>query len=248
MPLRRRRGALYPRTSAFKWIALLATGSLFPATVGASYTPVHLWKCVQEADVIVAGTVHSITPRDLGAVVSEVHLRKLTVLRGGGSEGFDTLVIRVLGGMLDGRITADFEGPKFHERERHILLLKGSLGAHHDHYTPVVFLNQGMFPVMADSGDTTASVRDWLGRPIVAVHDGRIVSLDHDRNSSSPPGTRALTPAQVIELATRTPPGAPLVAIPPINDPGTRLNEAMFLDEIRKLMRQFPAKPEGQKN
>lgn len=231
------------RRSSLIAIAVLATGPSFTAPVEASYSPVHLWKCVRAADVIVAGTVHSITPRDFGAIVSQVQLRELTVLRGGRHPESDSLVIRVLGGWLDGRGTADDEGPKFHERERYILLLRESLGARQDRYTPVVYLNQGMFPVLADSGDTTFSVRDWLRRPIVAVHDGRIVSLRYQRSPSASGGSQALTRVQILDLAARTPPGAPLIEIPRDLDPGTRLTESMFLEDVRRLMEEHSREP-----
>src|SRR5438093_331341 len=78
---------------------------------------------------------------------------------------------------MDGRRSVNLKAVLLQVGEKYVLLLKSQLGTHHDAYTPLVFFNQGLFPVFQDKASGVATVHDWLRRPIAGVHQGRIISL-----------------------------------------------------------------------
>jgi len=63
----------------------------------------------------------------------------------------------------------DMGGPTFRAGERYVLLLKTSLGTYRDGYSPIIYYNQGLFPVFPDSPSAQPSVHNWIRRPIAGV-------------------------------------------------------------------------------
>lgn len=229
-----------------KWFcypAITASAVLFLAVVaqGTTYTPVHLSKCVAEAGIIVAGTVESISSRKVdGMIVSDIRFKSTTFLKDTRSTRGGPLALHILGGTVGGEHLEDVGGPRFFLNERYVLLLKRDLGSRENGYTPVVFFNQGQFPVFVDPGEAAASVHDWLRRPIVGVQDGRIVSVQSvaEPATSSDPRLELRTPSleTIKAAASRVDPAVPVIEIGPSHDPAVRLSEDAFLAELRKLM------------
>jgi hypothetical protein len=207
-----------------------------------SYTPVHLSECVAEAGIIAAGTVQSISSRMAdGMIVSDIRFTKTVFLRDARVSRKDSLVLHVLGGTVGREQLEDVGGPEFRLNERYVLLLRTHLGTSKDAYTPVVFFNQGLFPVFADSGESEPSVHDWLRRPIAGVRGGRIITVEHgslvenDRTLGSQPLAR-LSAVEIDSLAMDVDPRVPLIVIEHLRDPRIRLNEEQFLAELRELI------------
>ena len=225
------------------FLAKLLAGIFFVAasfpeiSEGTTFSPVHLSRCVARAGVIAAGTVESITPVALdGTIVSEVKFDRVVYAKGvrGGS---GSLTIRVLGGTLNGRIVVQSGTPQFHVGSRYVLLLKEGLGTLRDGFTPLVYFNQGLFPVFEDRGSHGPVVHDWAGCPIAGVRNGRILSvMGSSARGDQMNGSRGIGSARLDSIASSVPEGAPLVEIPGGLDPGLRLSEDEFLNIIHQLM------------
>jgi len=165
-------------------VAMLAL--LLDVAGGSSYNPVSLRRCVAGAGVIAAGTVESITPRSIeGTIVSEIRFRDVAFLRDSRSTR-RSLVIHLLGGSMGDSGLVDMGGPTFRAGERYVLLLKTSLGTYRDGYSPIIYYNQGLFPVFPDSPSAQPSVHNWIRRPIAGVHGGRIISVQPRDENSAP--------------------------------------------------------------
>ncbi len=208
------------------------------AEAQASYSPVHLRRCVEEAATIAAGTVVSITPMRSGEIIfSVVAMDSVLFLRRPALADSHGLSFRLCGGSVDSVELICSENPELRVSESYVLFLQEGLGTPRDAYTTIVFLNQGLFPVFVDSTSPVAAVHDWIRRPIIGASGGRIISVSW---FEPPQGSipKPLTVDALAEIASKVPQGVPVIEIPRQMDPGIRLTEEQFLEEVRRLMKE----------
>ena len=162
----------------------LALAALAAPAVAVSPTPKTFAQLVDEAELIVVGTIERIDGVRLatGPIVSDMTLtapRVVKALRPAPAP----LVVRVLGGTVGGVSMVIPGAPEFRVGETVLLFVRGNFA---DMF-PFVGVQAGVFSVRRDDALGVDRVFDWKGRPVVGIRDGAVAIDAGAANSSAVP-------------------------------------------------------------
>jgi hypothetical protein len=166
-----------------------------------------------------AGTVDSMvvmfTP---GRMATNVHFSRLNWAKGTWES--DTLTLRMPGSAQKGHLPGVVGMPQFETGHRYVILSPKNLSEE----VPILGMTQGFYPIEFDSSAGEFCVHDSRGRPLLSFKDGNVVVYGHRTLPGSLP----------------PPPANDSLPKPPYDikfgkDPGTRVSEAQFLGELRRL-------------
>ncbi len=148
-------------------LVLLVLGMLtFPSASARAHSFVHKTfdQLVQEADKVFVGVVTGTQPSRLpnGAIVTDVTFSSLQVLKGNAGEG--EVVLRVLGGTVDGETMELVGFPKFVPGTKYLVFLKDNGRV----IFPVVGVDQGLFQILRDPATGEELVFDAHGNAITS--------------------------------------------------------------------------------
>ena len=194
--------------------------------------PISLESTVRLAAFAFAGTVDSLSYRkvDIGTV-TDVHFSGVRYAKGHRSSA--TIVLTVRGGKMGGRSSFVVDAPTFEMGNRYIVLA-GDQGTAASWYLPVVGLYYGFFRVVSNEQLHRPIVHDWAGRPLLRVAQTHIVVLSSNRRDETQP----LSARRIMGIGMLERKGQPELALeeyPPGLDPGTRVTEEDFLQQIERI-------------
>lgn len=183
-----------------------------------------------------AGTVKSILGRSIdGVIVSDIEFTDVVLARGE-NEG-PSLVLTERGGTFGDLITVSADLPQFEIGQRYIVLSYGR-GAAADWYMPIVAFPNGLFLVRANQTTGKRFVVDYEGREVTEMRHGHLVLLQEPAKKSGFSSdqdeiSRVFGPVDhegrsgiAYEIHARR------------RDPGSRVSEEQFLEEVRKHRRK----------
>jgi len=192
----------------------LLLGTCHSAARATTVLPADLHTCVRLAGVAFAGTVSAKSVEQLETtIVTHVHFTDVKFVKGAPKLGGTRLALN--GGVVGNRRVFSSGEPEFEIGKRYIVLAYGDFGSPRNSYLPIVGLFQGFFQLERDTRHGRTVVFDWAKRPVVRVDGHRLVV-------TGPRGTVKGHDAKVAIL-------------PPEEDPGTRMSEESFLDEVARL-------------
>ena len=148
-----------------------------------------------------------------GAIMTRITFSNVVYAKGW--RNADSLVLTMCGGEVDGVGTVCDDEPTFTIHQRYIVLAKADLGSHKNMYSPIVYMNQGVFALETEKPGGSQVVRGIIG-----YRDGPVLA----RANKDPP-----TPPYPIYSR----PG--VIAVEFVPDTGTRFTEKEFLRLIRKI-------------
>jgi len=142
---------------------------------------------VQEAEVVLVGTVHGMTGKKLepsGVIVTDILLGELKVVKGGHAE--QTYTLQVLGGTYGEENLKVSGAPHFETGETYVVFVRGNT----KEIFPLVGVTQGKFRVIVDPSTNAEIVVDAKNRAITKIlkshkimTDSLDASTDHAKES-----------------------------------------------------------------
>jgi hypothetical protein len=237
-------------------LAISLPAATASATLMAGSSDIGLRQAVYAADYIVAGTVSSMEgASDSNVVFTRVTLSNLVIAKG--QWPIDSMTIQIIGGNWRGSRVVLVGSPRLERGWRYVLCLRESLGTARDHYQPLVYGDQGLFPVLEDSSKQIRVVHDGDYRPVVDIEDGNLVVMEwpawppqmrqrYERNMAREPSRGEAKRWVVADKKA----GIIRIVIPEELDPGTRIDETAFLKSVDELLKaaaslSAPAAPSG---
>ena len=163
----------------FLLIMIIFLGSVH-TTHASTVIPMDLMTMVRYSDRIFAGTVTAIEPYwtpSHNTIITQVTFSHLTYAKG------DYLRTSITLNLRGGRVGSDeiiIDGmPQFAVGQRYITFCSNDLGSDANYYLPISGLFQGHFVIFSEDSGQPNTVHDWLRRPLVGVHSGRIVVVSN---------------------------------------------------------------------
>jgi hypothetical protein len=229
----------YLRSVVAALVTLMACLSFATQASCTLFWPVDLRACVHKAGVAFAGTVVGMrAERVPGTIVTRVTFSDVVFAKGGNDRS--TLVLTMEGGVVGNKGVSADDLPEFALSRRYIVLADADLGSQGNHYQPIVYFNQGFFPLLSASAGGASFVHDRVGRPVVGFRDGHVVVLRSEKSDSAPEGKSPHSRPKHRGPSQETTVGGVVAAevIGHDADTGQRLDEGQFIELIRQIARE----------
>jgi len=187
-----------------------------PALASTAY-PVDLLSCVREAGIVFAGTVSDVHPEKVrGTIVTRITFTDVVLAEG--ERNAEKITLSQEGGLLgDTGVSVTPEMYQFIPRRRYVVLADADLGSPKNRWTPIVYYNQGVFPLGPEKPGGRLVVGG--GRlPAVGYREGHLVYFTIQPNFRTAATVDGRVACEIV-----------------YKDPGTRFSEKQFLKLIRRL-------------
>jgi hypothetical protein len=187
-----------------------------PALASTAY-PVDLLSCVREAGIVFAGTVSDVHPEKVsGTIVTRITFTDLAFAKG--ERDAEKITLSQEGGQVgDMGISVTPEMHQFLPGKRYVVLADADLGSPKNRWTPIVYYNQGVFPLEPEEPGRRLVIGG--GRlPAVGYREGHLVYFTTQPNFRTAGSIDGKVAAEIV-----------------YKDPGMRFSEKQFLKLIRRL-------------
>ena len=205
-------------------------------TAAADHPPLSFSMVLDMTTLAFAGTVKSVLGRSIdGVIVSDIEFTDVVLARGE-NEG-PSLVITERGGTFGDMMTVSVDLPQFEIGQRYVVLSYGR-GAAADWYMPIVAFPNGLFRIRTNQSTRERFVVDYEGRDIAAIRNDHLVLLQLPSKKASLSGEEDEISSVFGPIDHKGRSSIAYEIYPRRKDPGSRVSEEQFLEEVRRHRRK----------